>query len=65
MKTDPIKKLRRCGEIVLSADGTLLLGGLPLRLLRWIDAQLLKFAGGMSEIQCPSLIEREVLERAG
>jgi seryl-tRNA synthetase len=64
MNDDPIQELRRRGEIALTADGALLLAGLPLRLLRWIDAQLLKSAGSISEIQCPSLIERKVLERA-
>jgi len=64
MKTGPIEELQRQGEIVFTADGGLMLGGLPLRLLRWIDAQLLQLAGCVSEIQCPSLIERQVLERA-
>jgi seryl-tRNA synthetase len=64
MKADPIQELRERGEIVFTSDGALLIGNLPLRLLRWIDAQLLKLTGDMSEIRCPSLIDRQVLERA-
>jgi seryl-tRNA synthetase len=64
MKTDPIEELRRRGEIVFTVDGALMVGGLPLKLLRWIDAQLRQLGGGVTEIQCPALIDRDVLERA-
>lgn len=64
IKTDPIKELRRRGEIVFTRDGALTVGGLPLRLLRWIDAQLLRLGGGATELQCPALIDRDLLERA-
>jgi seryl-tRNA synthetase len=64
MKTDPIEELRRRGEIVFTADGALIVGGLPLKLLQWIDAQLLHLGGTVREIQCPALIERDFLEHA-
>lgn len=64
VKTDPIEELCRRGEIVFTGDGALALGGLALRLLRWIDAELLRLGGAPMELQCPALINREVLERA-
>jgi len=64
MKSDPIEELRRSGEIVFTADGALIVSGLPLRLMRWIDAQLRQLGGSLTEIQCPALIGRDFLERA-
>jgi seryl-tRNA synthetase len=64
MQTDPIQELQRRGELVLTGGGALILTGLPLRLFRWIDAQLLQLAGEVDEISCPSLIAPQVLERA-
>jgi seryl-tRNA synthetase len=64
MKTDPINELRRRGELSFTARGALIIGDLPLRLLRWIDTQLLQRGGILTEIQCPALIDRNLLERA-
>ena len=65
MQTEPIQELQRRGELVFTASGALILSGLPLRLFRWIDTQLLELAGDVNEISCPSLIAPQVLERAG
>ena len=63
MKSEPIEELRRSGEIVFTTDGALIVSGLPLKLLRWIDAQLRQLGGSLREIQCPALIGRDFLER--
>jgi seryl-tRNA synthetase len=65
MKTDPISELHRRGELAFTANGALIVGGSALRLLRWIDAQLLLRGGSVTEIQCPALIDGNLLERAG
>ena len=52
MKSEPIEELRRSGEIVFTTDGALIVSGLPLKLLRWIDAQLRQLGGSLREIQC-------------
>jgi seryl-tRNA synthetase len=64
VQADPIKELQRRGELVSTDSGGLMLTGLPLRLFRWIDTQLLEFGGELCEISCPSLIAPQVLERA-
>lgn len=65
MQAEAIQELQRRGEIVFTTSGALLLSGLPLRLFRWIDRQLLELGGAIDEISCPSLIAPQVLERAG
>jgi seryl-tRNA synthetase len=64
MRPDPITELRRRGEIVCTTGGALIVGGLPLRLMRWVDAQLVQRGGGVTEMQCPALIDRDLLKRA-
>src|SRR5262249_35683104 len=58
--------LVRSGELVLLGPGSVALGGRPLRLRQWCDAQFRSWAAAMGadEWHFPAIIPRGVLERA-
>jgi len=60
----PIEELVSRGDITFTGDGRIAVAGLALDLMQWLDRQIVNLADEARQLQFPSVIAGEVLERA-